>query len=248
MGKSKYVEGGSQRLPEAMAKNLSQPVRLNSYVESLHAMPDHVKLRLSGHSRPLIAEHVICSIPFGALRHVNTSDVNLNASQREAVANLPYTQILQFHGRVNENYWETDSLAPSMWLDNSLERIFADSDKDGSLNGFIRAWINGDGTKAWQSQSPSVALSNCLKQIANVRPGLAKVLDMRHVVDWTGQNKLAGGAYMHWAPGQAKKWAKDMGKPAGRLYFAGEHLSHLHTGMEGAMESAERAAFDLLNL
>jgi len=81
-----------------------------------------------------------------------------------------------------------------------------------------------------------------------VRPKLANTLDLTHVVNWTESNRLAGGAYMHWAPGQARRWAKDMGKPAGRLYFAGEHLSRLHTGMEGAMESGETTAFDLLNL
>jgi len=52
---------------------------------------------------------------------------------------------------------------------------------------------------------------------------------------------------MHWAPGQIAKWAGHMGAPAGRLSFAGEHLSHLHTGMEGAMESGENAALYLLD-
>ena len=33
-----------------------------------------------------------------------------------------------------------------------------------------------------------------------------------------------------------------MGAPLGRVHFAGEHLSYLHTGMEGAMEAGQNAA------
>lgn len=50
---------------------------------------------------------------------------------------------------------------------------------------------------------------------------------------------------MHWAPGQIKAWAKTMALPSGRIHFAGEHTSFLHTGMEGAMESGERAAIEI---
>jgi monoamine oxidase len=65
---------------------------------------------------------------------------------------------------------------------------------------------------------------------------------LRRAVRWTPENPLAGGAYMHWAPGQVARWAEGMGAPAGRLHFAGEHLSRTYTGMEGAMESGENAA------
>ena len=65
----------------------------------------------------------------------------------------------------------------------------------------------------------------------------------RKVVRWDEAQPLSGGAYMHWAPGQIGAWAQTMGLPAGRLHFAGEHVSRLHTGMEGAMESAEQAAY-----
>jgi monoamine oxidase len=53
---------------------------------------------------------------------------------------------------------------------------------------------------------------------------------------------------MHWAPGQISQWADSIAAPSSRLAFAGEHLSRLHTGMEGAMESGENAAFYLLDI
>lgn len=248
MGPTQYVAGGAQRLPEAMANRLNRPVKLGTFIDRIKAKSDRIEVLASGSPQPYVAEQVICTIPFGGLRNIKTLSADINSVQREAISGLAYTQILQFHGRVSENYWEKDEIAPSMWLDNKLERIFAATDRNSELTGFIRTWINGDGTKGWLDSGYEVAKKSCMDEIRRVRPELAKTLDLRHVVNWTHSNPHAGGAYMHWAPGQARRWAKDMGKPAGRLYFAGEHLSRLHTGMEGAMESAENAAFDLLNM
>ena len=65
-------------------------------------------------------------------------------------------------------------------------------------------------------------------------------------VRWDEDQPLSGGAYMHWAPGQIQPWAERVTQPSGRLHFAGEHTSFLHTGMEGAMESGERAAYAII--
>ncbi len=48
-------------------------------------------------------------------------------------------------------------------------------------------------------------------------------------------------------PGQVTKFARDMIIPHGRLHFAGEHTRRLDYGMEAAMESGERAAFEILD-
>lgn len=81
-----------------------------------------------------------------------------------------------------------------------------------------------------------------------VRPASKGQFDVLAVQDWTKTNPLSGGAYMHWAPGQIGQWASSIATPSSRLAFAGEHLSRLHMGMEGAMESGENAASYLLNI
>ena len=85
-------------------------------------------------------------------------------------------------------------------------------------------------------------------EFKKLRPASEGDINVLSVLNWTTSNPLSGGAYMHWAPHQIPLMAENMGKPAGRLYFAGEHLSYLQTGMEGAMESAENAAFGLMDI
>ncbi|MGI9363447.1 MAG: FAD-dependent oxidoreductase, partial [Parasphingorhabdus sp.] len=80
-----------------------------------------------------------------------------------------------------------------------------------------------------------------------MRPASDGQIDVIETIRWTDSNPLAGGAFLHYAPGQIGWAAGHVGNSAGRLHFAGEHLSDLHVGMEGAMESGERTALKLLD-
>ena len=47
---------------------------------------------------------------------------------------------------------------------------------------------------------------------------------------------------------QLFEYANRIANPHQRIQFAGEHTSTINRGMEGAMESGERAALELMNL
>lgn len=49
------------------------------------------------------------------------------------------------------------------------------------------------------------------------------------------------------APGQIREFGNIMANPHGRIHFAGEHTAVLSSGLEGAMESGERAAFEIID-
>ena len=132
----------------------------------------------------------------------------------------------------------------AIWSDAPTERLFADSGRDGALTGFHRAWINGEGCQSAEGQDPDAYLAT----LAGLRPATETALRPLASIRWTRDNPLAGGAYFHWAPGQATRWGRTMGEPEGRIHFAGEHLGQLATGMEAAMESAETAALRLMGV
>lgn len=246
MGASKSVKGGAQRLPEAMAASLPRPVKLGEHVGTISVAPDAVTVKTS-RGESYRAPHCICALPFGALRHV-TINAPLRLVQTDAISALPYTQILQIHMRAQTPFWEKDGLPADMWTDLPIERMFANRNVDGVPTGLFRVWINGHGAtrSIWQDRSQIPDRLRGFMKAA--RPESGGEFDVLAVQDWTRKNSFAGGAYMHWAPGQIKRWAGEMGAPAGRLSFAGEHLSHLHTGMEGAMEAGENAVFDLMDV
>ena len=56
------------------------------------------------------------------------------------------------------------------------------------------------------------------------------------------QDPFAGGAWAYFNPGTVTKFLPAMLQPRGRVHFCGEHTAVTARGMEGAMESGERAA------
>ena len=246
MGTSMSVAGGAQRLPEAMAASLPRKVKMGQMIKAITAEAERVVIETQA-GKTYSAEKCICSLPFGALRHIEIKAF-MPTEQVTAINELPYTQITQIHMKANKAFWEEDGLAPDMWTDLPVERIFADRTDDGNPSGLFRVWINGRGARRSVWTDRAKIAERIKAYMKTVRPASEGLFDVLTVQDWTETNPLAGGAYMHWAPGQIGKWANVMGQASSRLTFAGEHLSRLHTGMEGAMESGENAAFHLLDM
>jgi monoamine oxidase len=235
-GPSEEVEGGSQRLPEAMAESLPDgSVRLNSTVKAIEMNADRVTVTTDAGS--LSAPFVISTLPFPVMSKLGLP-AELEA-RRPIIRDMPYTQIQQVHLALDGQ--PTDDLPLMMWTDTPIERVFPVRDKTTGEPVALTCWINGTGIREAASDEDWKSLAeDTLLQKRGIK---ATALN---VTRWDSQTSLAGGAYMHWAPGQVPVWAEEILKPVGRLHFAGEHTSFLHTGMEGAMESAERAAYAII--
>ncbi|MEM6627565.1 MAG: NAD(P)/FAD-dependent oxidoreductase [Pseudomonadota bacterium] len=239
-GPPQALEGGAQRLPEAMAASLGDRVRYRSALRFLNVSDTGVEATTD--QGELRADFAILALPFPALNRIQMN-APIEDTQSDAIAGLPYTPITQIHMTPKTRYWETDGAPAAMWTDGPLERVFAMPDRESGETVALNAWINGTGSEAASLLDDS-ALSDLarleMRRLRNVD------VDVTRIIRWDAANALSGGAYMHWAPGQISRWAGKMGRPAGRLYFAGEHLSHIHTGMEAAMETGERAAIGIL--
>tara|TARA_B100001113_G_scaffold19473_1_gene14433 strand:+ start:4703 stop:5026 length:324 start_codon:yes stop_codon:yes gene_type:complete len=57
----------------------------------------------------------------------------------------------------------------------------------------------------------------------------------------------AGGTYVAWQPYQIKKYSNTISDPIPPLFLAGEYSAKTDRGMEGAMESGERAANEVIH-
>ncbi|MGJ3232086.1 MAG: flavin monoamine oxidase family protein [Oceanicaulis sp.] len=244
MGAPQGIAGGSQRLPEAMAGRLTREVRLKAPVLGFEADAAGALVRLET-GEELRADFAISSLPFTVLRDLSV-DAPVTPDQRLAIDTLAYTPIVQLHLEATEPFWEADGLPPEMWTDTEVERVFAGRSADGTPTGMLTVWLDGFGALNAEQAPPDALQAMALDTLARIRPASAGKLRVAHVQRWTPSNRLAGGAYMHWRPGEAQRFAGVMAAPAGRLHFAGEHTGDLHTGMEAAMESGERAAIEIM--
>lgn len=246
-GKGGAIVGGNQRLPEAMGAAFKQDIMLNSPVESIASEADATTITLTNGSK-LRAPYTLVTLPASALRRIKISP-NPQGKQKRGFEGLEYTPVVQLHFVPTKKYWEEDGLPPSMWCDNLAGRFMAmkndlqNPDKVTSCVAFLNSNVALEIDKIKRED----AIAIVTKTLEEMRPSLKGALDFVYYWTWVN-NPYAGGAYAYWKPGQITDFSNNLADPIGRIHFAGEHTAVMNRGMEGAMESGERAAFDLLNL
>ncbi len=237
------VVGGSQRLPEAMARRLSGAVRLGESVLAIAEEADGVDLRLADHV--LRAQQVICTIPFAALRHIPIR-ADLTPPFARMIAQLPYTRASFAYIRAAQPFWQDDRYPDTLWTDDPLiGRVFVLSDGSGAAPPMLKLWTTGAGADLLDRMPEEAAKRAIAARIESARPSARGKLTVERIYSWQ-RSPNARGIYHHIGTGMARALSAAVQHQGKRLHFAGEHLAHVSSGMEAALESGERAAQTVL--
>ncbi|MEM6802751.1 MAG: NAD(P)/FAD-dependent oxidoreductase [Bacteroidota bacterium] len=239
--------GGNQRIPEAMARAFAGDILQSSPVSTVNSEKDHVEVLLEN-GKTLRAPYALLTLPASALRRISLSP-KLPPKQAKGITEIGYTPCAQYHFRLKRPYWEEDGLPPSMWTDELAGRFMALKNDPNNPDAFTScvAYTNGKVALELDKMEKEIAFTAIMKGLENIRPSLKGAIEPAFHWTWSN-NRFAGGAYAYWKPGQISEFANELAKPHQRIYFAGEHTASLSRGMEGAMESGERAAIEIMNL
>ncbi|HEX9206644.1 MAG TPA: FAD-dependent oxidoreductase [Steroidobacteraceae bacterium] len=238
------ASGGNQRIVEAMAATLRQPVRLGQAVKAIESEGSQVQVRTTDGSR-YTARAAICALPFTALREIAIRPA-LAGEQAHAVRTLPYQLIHQTALHVSRPFWEDDGLEPSMWTDSHIGRVAAiyhgaEADQVSSL--LVSSF--GPGSIHLDRLGKDGAARYVVAQIEKMRPAARGTLSVVGQQSWA-HDPFSGGAWAYFNPGTVTRFLPAMLQPHGRIHFCGEHTALRSRGMEGAVESGSRAAAEVV--
>jgi monoamine oxidase len=240
------VKDGVQRIPEAMASALEHEVRLGHAVDAIDLGADGARLHCANGAR-LTAKHVVCSIPFGALRRVSLSPA-LDGPQGAAVDQLEAQPLTQVYLAAQSEFWRIDGYAPSLFTNSPAGMIAAGrSGDDPSHITHLTAWVMGTHAAALDRLPAEDAGRSVIATIEALRPAAKGQLETISLQSW-GADPYAGGAWAYFRPGQVRAFARAMGAAHEGMHFCGEHLGIANRGMEAAMESAERVVAEIIGV
>ena len=238
------IAGGMDRLPARLMLGLADAIRYRAEVVRVEQSAGAVAVNYRDRDRTVVmrADRVIFAVPFSMLRRIRIVPA-VAPVRAEAIAELPYFPAVRFLLRVQTRFWETRGLSGSARTDDPTEIWDADYEQPGPA-GLLAATAGGAlGTKL-AGLSDDQALRVGVDLIARTFPGLRGAFDAGRVIQWS-REPWAQGAFALFHPGQMTAWW-ELGRADGRLHFAGEHTSPWMTWMEGALESGERAANEVL--
>ena len=235
--------GGNSRLAEAMAAAVQGPVLTGQPVAAIRSLDDRVEVECADgtvHG----AEFCVVTVPFSVLRGIEVTP-GFEGLQKEAVEELPYTAITKYYLVPEEPFWETDGLPPTMWTDTIIERVFPNRDASGQIQS-LTCWVDGSNAEILDAMAEQEQIDTVLGELAKIRPAAADKINIAKVVSW-GNDPYAKGAYANYLPGQVSRFKPVMDKPWQRIHFAGEHTAVTTPGMECTIETAQRAANEVID-
>jgi monoamine oxidase len=188
---------------------------------------------------------VVCALPFATLRHVRLQP-GLRALQSKAVRSLPYQPVHQVALQASRPFWQSDGLEPSMWTDSPIGRVTAiHGGRDDYDVASLLVSAFGRGALYLDRMGHADAARYVIDEIERMRPAAKGTLTVTGQHSWS-RDPFAGGAWAYFHPGTVTRFLPAMFQPHRRVHFCGEHTSVTARGMEGALESGERAAREVV--
>jgi monoamine oxidase len=238
------IEGGTQRLTDAMAAALGDQVRTGKIVYEIDMSGAKALVRcMDGTS--YAADRVIYAGPFNTLRRVQVRPF-FEGAQAQAISELGVGQTTRAFLMVREPYWEQDGLSPSFFTDGPLQQLWIINDGSNSRVRRAMAVMTGGNALRIDMMDAETFGRFVVSEIERLRPAAKGKVDFITGMAW-GKVPLIGACRHLYAPGQVTRFAKPMVAPWKALHLAGEHTRRLDFGMEAALESGERAAMEVLD-
>jgi monoamine oxidase len=237
------IEGGTSRLPQAMAAQLGDAVRLGKRVAKI-AMQGRGATVTCTDGSVIKAKFVVSAIPFSMLREVEITG-SANPIARAAITKMPYANTARLYLNVEKPFWKEDGLPPSFSTDGPMGMFWAIDNHSGAGRHRAMIVLVGKMAAAIASKDRPAAETFLLEELYRMRPAARGLLSVRAYKDWQ-RDPLQKGCSFSLAPGHINAYARDMLKPWQALHFAGEHTRRMDIGMEAAMESGERAALEII--
>ena len=141
--------------------------------------------------------------------------------------------------------WDGDGWLPSMGTASQIGRVFAIR-RDGTDDEVVSLLVTAYGHKAafLDRLGADGAARYVIGELERIRPAARGLLQVVAHHSWT-LDPYAAGDWAYFGPGTVTQFMPAMFQPHGRVHFCGEQTAVGARGMEGAMESGERAALEV---
>lgn len=242
------IVGGSDNLPNAFYRELSDRIRFGAEVHAIDQDADsvtvHFKTEAGRYS--VSGDYAIVTLPFSVLRHVEVMTPFSREKQR-AIRQLNYSASTKVLFQVRERIWETDDgiYGGATVTDLPIRRMNYPTPDPTTSRGMLLASYTWDQDAArWGAMDEETRLEEALDDVARIHPRIRDVYEGGASHAWY-DDRFANGAFALFEAGQQTQLQADIVKPEGRIHFAGEHCSLYHAWIQGAIESGLSAAREI---
>jgi monoamine oxidase len=244
-GMNYRVVGGNDMIPRTLAKALSD-VRLNAPVKSISVLPDEVAVtyQQADTYQTISSAFAILAIPLTTARCIEFNPP-LPSAHQKMISELTYGSVTKVLIEYRKRFWDKKNWNGRLVTDSPIVYTWHATSHVQNEHGIITIYTGGDPGAKLAALSDEERIRAAVAEIEKIFPGSSDVIEQTVTVAWPNE-PYTRGSYVAMAPGEVMAYWRTLFEPAGRLFFAGEHASAIQGFMEGAVESGQRAAGNIL--
>ena len=251
------MTGGNSRLADEFATKIGKEnIQLGMTVTGINQTAGRMRVDAESQAarpipgRPILgtaalsipADAVICTVPINSLLKIKFNPP-LPPAQRDAAERLTCARICKNSVLYDERFWKSENF--SMVSDVTSHYYFHSTQSQPGRQGILTSYAIGEKADILASQSDPRRMriiTNDLVDFDDEAPKLA-----RGIASYAWQrDEFTDGAYALYKPGQWFGIRPILARPHGKVLFAGEHIADWQGFMEGAIETGEAAAANLI--
>lgn len=239
------IDGGSDRLPRAMADALGDRIRYGSTVVGIAPSRGRVDVRYRRERgiQTIRAARLICALPFPVLRMIE-GGLSCAPGKRAAIVGARTTSITRIYAEVDGRL---DTSAHPWSIPTDLPVMLA-ADATRAPPGqpwVIEAFLTGARARAVGRMTHADRVAFALPHLERIYPGMRRFVERTASHAWDLE-PASRGDYAWFAPGEMRLFLRHLHTAEGRIHFAGDHTSTMPGWMQGALDSGVRAAGEVL--
>ena len=239
-----HIRGGNDQLPQAFAERLGGMIRYGCRVTAIGqdetrawAVVEHAAGR-----ETVTGDHVVCALPFSMTRQM-FAEARLSAEKQRVVREQKYFPVEKVFLQMREQFWKKQGLSGFANNDLLSERFWSLGPGEAESRGLLLSYVIGEKASKLDQKNEAERLAVTLADAESVFPGARKHYEAGRSKSWA-QDPWQQGGLARFDPGEIG-FISIAAKLEGRIHFAGEHTSRWTGWMQGALESAQRAAGEI---
>ena len=241
------IMGGNDLLPNAIAQRLPD-VRLNSVVESINIQSEEVVVHYKQDDtfHTIKSDYAILAIPLTVARTIDFNS-SLPTPHQKLVNEISYGAVTKVLIEYRKQFWKEIGWSGHLYTDDAIVMTWGATIHIEHEHGIITAYTGGKPGEALSKLSDEERIKTAVSVIEKAFPKSSDLVENTSTIAWLNE-PFTKCSYMALSPNQVTSHWQTLFTSAGRLYFAGEHASPIQGYMEGAVESGQRVAREIINL
>lgn len=243
-----HIAEGNDSVPTRLAERLKQPVEFGTRLEAIKSDGSGftLALRTDNAATEAKADIVVLALPFTILRQLDVR-VKLPEAKRKAIQELGYGTNAKLIAGFSRRVWEESHSTGYTFTDLEFQCCWETSRGQPGSHAILTNFAGGNFGLHLNEGELQDRAAGFASQVERIYPGAVGAFTKKAIRQHWPSSPFALGSYTCFKPGQYTTLADSVATPVGNLFFAGEHTSSEFNGyMEGAAESGERAAKEIL--